>query len=257
MFPVLQIGSVVLPVPTLALLIGVLAGIWLAEKEAARLKLPAEAVSYLILISLGAGLIGARLGYVARYLSIYAADPLAILSPSGGALVPEVGFLLAGVAALIYGHRRALPLQPTLDALAPGLAMMGMALGVAHLASGDAFGAPAHLPWSIYLWSAYRHPSQIYEILAALVVLLIWWLARLRLPAAGFGFLLVVALSAAARIFLEAFRGDSQVLAGGLRAPQVWGLLVLGLCLIAAHIWSRGTSEGARAPAWRARAKEE
>lgn len=239
MFPVLQIGSAVLPVPALTLLVGILVAIWLSEREAGRLNLHAEAVSYLILISLGAGLIGARLAYVARYLNIYADDPLAILSPSTTALAPIVGFLVAGIAALIYGQRRALPLRPTLDALAPGLAVIGVALGVANLASGDAFGAPAHLPWSIYLWGSYRHPSQMYETLGAVSVLFIWWLARRRLPVAGFGFLLVVALSATARVFLEAFRGDSQILAGGLRAPQVWGLAILGLCLLAVRIWSR------------------
>ena len=239
MFPVLQIGSAALPVPALTLLVGVFVAIWLSEKEARRLNLRSESVSYLILISLGTGLIGARLGYVARYLGIYVTDPLAILSPSNRAMAPAVGFLVAGIAALIYGQRRALPLRPTLDALAPGAAVMMVALGVAHLASGEAFGAPAHLPWSIYLWGAYRQPSQIYETLSALAVLLIWWLTRQRLPAAGFGFLLVVALSASSRIFLEAFGGDSQILAGGLRAPQVWGLLTLGLCLLAVHFWSR------------------
>jgi prolipoprotein diacylglyceryltransferase len=126
---------------------------------------------------------------------------------------------------------------------------MGVALGVAHLASGDAFGAPARLPWSIYLWNAYRQPSQIYEILGALIVLGLWRWARNRLPAPGFGIILVVAASAAASIFLEAFRGDSAIVTGGFRAPQLWGLLVLGACLLLIRLWGRGSNSAAPAVA--------
>lgn len=243
MFPVVQLGSFVLPVPALALLAGVWLAIWLADRESTRLGLPADAVTYLILISLFAGVVGARLGYVVRFLGIYAADPGSVLSPNTATLAPEVGFLVGGVAALVYGTRRKLLLRPTLDALAPGVAAMGVALGVAHLAGGDAFGAPARLPWSISLWGADRHPSQVYEIVAALAVLAAWRWARARRPVAGFNLLLVVALSAASRIFLEAFRGDSELLAGGIRTAQVWGLIVLGACLIVANRWGSAASE--------------
>src|SRR6266545_3768769 len=49
----------------------------------------------------------------------------------------------------------------------------------------------------------------------------------------GLNFLLVIALSAAARVFLEAFRGDSWIISGGLRGAQVVGLAILALCLAA------------------------
>jgi phosphatidylglycerol---prolipoprotein diacylglyceryl transferase len=239
MFPILQLGPFALQVAQVALVAGTLLAAWLVEREAARRGLPAAAVWQLVVLGLVTGLVGARLGYVASYRSVYAADPLAIFSPSVTALTPEVGIVVGAIAAGIYGQRRALPLRPTLDALAPGLTVLALAMGVANLASGDGYGAPAHLPWSIYLWSAERHPSQVYEILAALAVFGVWlWLRRWRLTA-GSTFLLVVALSAAARVFLEAFRGDSQLLPGGVRAAQVWGLVALALCLWVLHIWNR------------------
>jgi len=241
MFPVLQIGSLALPVPGLALLLGVWIGLWLAakRKEAARLKLNPEAVYNLAFIGLAAGLIGARLAYVARYLNAYASDPLSVFSLNPASLAPAEGALIGVVAAVIYGARRQLPLRLTLDVLAPTAAVMGVAVAVAHMASGDAFGAAARLPWSVYLWDEYRHPSQVYELIAALGVLGIGWRARTRGPFAGFNFLLVVALSAAAHIFLEAFRGDSVVMVGGLRAAQVWGLVVLAACLGTMRYWGR------------------
>ena len=239
MFPILQLGPFAIQVPGLLLLAGVWVGLSLAEKEAARLKLSGEAIYNLAFTGLVAGLVGARLVYVARYLSAYLSDPLGLLSLNPATLSPVEGVLIGALAAIVYGARRRLSLRPTLDALAPALAVMGAALALAHLSSGDAFGAPARLPWSIYLWDEHRHPSQVYELIAALGVFGAWLWGRGRGAFAGFNFLLVVALSAAARVFLEAFRGDSFILAGGLRAAQVWGLIVLALCLIWVKRWSR------------------
>jgi len=238
MFPVLQLGPLALPIPGLVLLIGVWIGLSLTEKEAAQLQLNSEGVYNLAFIGLAAGLIGARLAYVARYVSAYAADPLGVFSLNPATLTPTEGVLIGVVAAILYGARRKLPLQLTLDALAPAIALMGVAVAIAHVASGDAFGAAARLPWSVYLWDEYRHPSQVYELIAGLGVLGLWWRAMTRGPFAGFNFLLVIALSAAARIFLEAFRGDSLVI-GGWRAAQLWGLVVLAACLGTMRYWGR------------------
>lgn len=237
MYPVLRVGPLALAVPGLALLLGIWVGLWLAEKEAVRLKLNAETVYTLAFIGLGVGLIGARLAYVARYWSAYASDPLSVFSPNPATLTPMEGALLGIVAAVIYGVRRKLPLRLTLDALAPAVTVMGVAVAVAHLASGDAFGAAARLPWSVYLWDEYRHPSQVYELIAALGVLGIGWRVRKQGPFVGFNFLFVVALSAAARVFLETFRGDSLLIGGGWRAAQVWGLVVLAVCLGLMKFW--------------------
>ena len=178
MFPVLQVGSHAIPVPGLALLIGVWVALWLAEKEAIRLHVNPDTVYKLALSGMVTGLIGAQLAYVARYWSVYASDPLGVFSLNAAALAPTEGALVGITAAFIYGTRRGLPLRPTLDALAPGLAAMAVAVAVAHVASGDAFGAPAQLPWSVYLWGEYQYPSQIYELITALGVLRLGWRVR-------------------------------------------------------------------------------
>jgi len=244
-FPVVQIGSLAIPVPGLALLLGLWIALWLAEQEARRLNLNPDVVYTLVLTGLVAGLIGARLAYVARYWNAYAGDPLGVFSLNTAALAPADGALIGVAAAFVYGARRQLPLRATLDALAPGLAMMAVAVAVAHLASGDAFGAPTALPWRIYLWGEYRHPSQIYELIAALGILGLTWCARAQGSpvGAGLNFLLVVGLSAAARLFLEAFRGDSLLLPGGWRLAQIWALVVLAFCLVAMRYWARERSE--------------
>jgi phosphatidylglycerol:prolipoprotein diacylglycerol transferase len=248
MFPVLQLGSIALPTAPLILLLGVWAGTWLAERDAVRLSLNGDSVAGLVFIGLVAGVIGARAGYVAQHWGSYVSDPLGVFSPNPATLAPAPALLLGSIAILIAGQRSRLPLWRTLDALAPGLAALGVAVGVAHLASGDALGAPARLPWSISLWEEARHPSQIYEIIGGLAALAIWRWSRARRPFDGASFLLVVALSAAARIFLEAFRSDSWIVAGGLRGAQVVGLAVLAPCLAALPRLARrtGASEAAQ-----------
>jgi hypothetical protein len=58
------------------------------------------------------------------------------------------------------------------------MAVFALSLSLSHLASGEAFGAPADLPWSLELWGARRHPSQIYEVIVASLTLLFLWPTR-------------------------------------------------------------------------------
>ncbi|HLE52900.1 MAG TPA: prolipoprotein diacylglyceryl transferase family protein [Anaerolineales bacterium] len=239
MYPYLRLGPFLLQLPLLALLVGVWIGSALAEKEAVRLKLPSATINNLVFIVIIAGIVGARLAYAARYLSVYLANPLSLFALNFNTMAGFDGVLIGLVFAALYGWRKKLPLRPTLDALAPGLAAFMVALSLAHTLSGDAFGAPANLPWSIYLWNEYRHPSQVYETLAALAVLFVAYKKPFGQVGNGTNFLLVVALLSAARIFLEAFRGDSLILLGGFRAAQVIGLIVLAITLYTLRIWTQ------------------
>ncbi len=129
-----------------------------------------------------------------------------------------------------------LPLWPALDALTPGLAAVMIAIGLAHIASGDAFGSPADLPWAIQLWGARRHPTQIYETLAAALIFASTLQRPTPYPFPGSAFLRFAAITAAARLFLEAFRGDSLLMLGGIRTMQVVSLAVLMLALLGMHL---------------------
>jgi len=237
-FPFLRLGPILLQLPGLALLAGVWVGSSLADQEAARLKLKRAAVSNLIFYALLAGIVGARLGYAVRYLSTYLANPLDLLALTPATLSPGAGMVTGVAVAVLFGRRKRLPLRPTLDALAPGLAAFLVGNGMANILSGDAFGSPTSVPWAIYLWDESRHPSQMYGTLAALLVFAIEWKQPLGRPGAGVNFLLVVALSAAARVFLEAFRGDSLIWPGGFRAAQVVGLVVLAASWRLMQAWN-------------------
>ena len=119
------------------------------------------------------------------------------------------------------------------------LATLAVGLGFAHLANGSAYGAATKLPWAIYLWDDYRRPAQVYEVFAATLILGLIWRGRTASLFPGFLFLSWLSLSAAARLLLETFRGDSVLVLGGLRTAQPGALAVLLLSLWVMGRWAR------------------
>ncbi|MEW6240789.1 MAG: prolipoprotein diacylglyceryl transferase family protein [Chloroflexota bacterium] len=245
MFPYLRLGPFLLQMPLLTLLVGLWGGMSLVEREAKRSKLNASAIGNLIFYSLLAGLIGARLGYALEFPSLYLSNPLSpstllrtgLLALTPTTLSPSMGFLVGLITFVIFIQRKGLPLRPTLDSLAPGLALFMVFVGFAHILSGDAYGAPTDVPWAIRLWNEYRHPSQFYEAFLALLVFLVS-LERFPKPeGAGLNFLLMVSLSSASRVFLESFRGDSVFWPGGLREAQVIALAIMAVSFYWRRKW--------------------
>lgn len=153
----------------------------------------------------------ARLVYVVTHWAAYRGALLSALSP-----IP-----MGGVVALIYWSRRRLPVGTTLDALAPGLALAVALERLGAFLDGRDFGEPTTWPWGVYLWDAVRHPVQLYELAALLVIFgILWWQEERRrfeplglwlIPFKGYTFVLFVALYAGARLFLEAFRARYAV----------------------------------------------
>ena len=239
MFPILQIGPLALRLPGLFLLIGVWLGISLIDREAPRHKVSGAALNNLVLYGLIAGIVGARLGYALRYAPIYAEDPMSLFSLNPTTLAPLDGLLVAMIVVFVLGQRQHLPFWPVLDALTPSLAVFAIFLGVAHLSSGDAFGAATSVPWGVELWGAIRHPTQVYEIGLAILVFLAVWRIRQAPTFQGFQFLSWLAMAAASRLFLEAFRGDSVIVFGVLRAAQLASLASLAAALVGLHVQAR------------------
>jgi len=242
MFPYLRLGPFLIQMPLLALLIGLYIGMSLIEREATRLKLNASAIGNMIFYSLLAGLLGARLGYALEFPALYSSNPLSLLALTPSTLSPSMGFAIGLIVFVIFIQRKRLPLRSTLDSIAPGLALFMAFVGLAHILSGDAYGAPTNVPWAIRLWNEYRHPSQFYETFSALMIFLV---VRERFPkpeGAGLNFLLTIALSSASIVFLESFRGDSVFWPAGFREAQVIALVILGLSFYWIRKWMNSDS---------------
>ena len=164
-------------------------------------------------------------------------QPLSLFALTPTTLSPSAGFVIAFVTFVIILQYKELPVKPSLDALAPGLAFFMLFVGLAHILSGDAYGAPTGVPWAIRLWNENRHPSQFYEMFLALVVFLVIHSRFPKPEGNGVNFVLSVSLSAAARLFLEAFRGDSVILPGGFREAQVLALILMVISLCWMRRW--------------------
>ncbi|KAA3647250.1 MAG: prolipoprotein diacylglyceryl transferase [Chloroflexi bacterium] len=232
MLPILQVGPLAIQTPGLILLAGVWIGLSLAERNSQRYKIMPDTLYNLVFTMLVAGILGARLAYAARFPNAFIENPLSLISINPGLLDPFGGFLIAVVAGLIYGQRKNMLLWPTLDAVTPVIGIMLIAIPLSNLASGHAFGSPTTLPWGIRLWGAQRHPVQVYEMLAAGAVLWLMWPTRQpKEQPSGWTFLQFIVLSTALRLFFETFRGDSEVLANGIRFAQLsaWVILAIGL----------------------------
>lgn len=247
MLPVVQIGGLAVQTPGLVMLIAAWVVLWLAAREARRLGLDDDAVYNAGFVTLVVGLLSARMIYILLHLPAYLANPADILSLDLGSFAPLPGAAVGLLAGAVFVARRHLPWALLVDALAPALAA-GLALwSIAALLGGTSYGRPADLPWAITLWGARRHPTQIYEFLAALAILAVLWWMRRRQAYPGRVFLLFVALYGGARLFLEAFRADSWLLPGGLRGAQVLGLVAIAVALtIMARRAGELTEDGGR-----------
>ena len=237
MLPIIQLGPLSLPTYPLALLLAGWIALEVGARAARRLGLEGDHVYNAGLYGLVAGFVAARFGHVIAYWSAYRTQPLEIFGFNTRAFLFWPGIIGALVVIGWYIYRRRLPLATMLDAFAPGL-LAGVAIAqVGALLDGRNLGAPANLPWALNLWGVMRHPSQIYEALAALVVLLAIGLL-LRRPAGrcvpagmiAWTALLGYGLS---RWLLEPFRAESATVLGGLRTAQVLGLAAALVALLA------------------------
>lgn len=227
MMPNLNIAGFTVQVYPLLMLAAIWAGLWLAAREARRLKLNPDHVYNLGFYALLATVLGARLVYVASHWSAYRDALLSALAPTPTALSWPEGFLVGSLVAVIYWSRQRLPAAITLDALAPGIALALAIMRLGAFLDGSAFGEPTTLPWGVYLWDEVRHPVQLYEMAALLIILGILWRRRIGKPFDGHTFALFVALYAGARLFLEAFRADAPFLPGGVRTIQLVALVTM------------------------------
>jgi phosphatidylglycerol:prolipoprotein diacylglycerol transferase len=206
-------------------------GLTLAEKRAARHNVSKDELNNITFYGLLAFVIGGRISFVLQNLPAFLKSPLGIVSINLD-LFDSFGAVAAAlITMLVYGQRKNLVLWNTLDALTPFFAALAVGLGLAHLAAGTAFGKETDLPFGIELWNATRHPTQIYETLAALLTLGFIWL-RKQDQHPGMLFLTCAALTAFSQIVIQAFRADVVLIFNGVNRAQVIAWMLLAICFI-------------------------
>ena len=126
-----------------------LTGLWLAVQRARARGLNGDRVMDLGIWIIAAALIGAKLLLLAVDFKYYSQNPAELLSVfrSGGVFY---GGLIAAVAVAFWYMRRArLPLWPTTDAFAPGIALGHVVGRFGCLMAGCCYGKPSSGAWAV------------------------------------------------------------------------------------------------------------
>ncbi|MFW5940243.1 MAG: prolipoprotein diacylglyceryl transferase [Chloroflexota bacterium] len=239
MLPTIDIGPLVIPTAGLVYILGIWLALSVVEKAAAALRLHVAATYTVGVAALAGGFIAARVVFVVTHWSAYADNLLGIIWPLTSGFNFGAGLLVGIAAGFFYARARRLPAGDTLDALAPGI-LVGLAMvSLADFLAGPGYGKEADLLWSIDLFDIRRHPVQIYEIVVAALALLGWHLQRSRREYAGQLFLLAAAIYSAGRLFVDAFRANAWLTAGGYHVLQIILFILFMACLFLLGYFAR------------------
>jgi len=250
----LHYGRFSLPTYGFLAAVGLLVGLSVCVRNAARQGIDADKTWNLGILAILAGIVGAKLLMVLNDWNYYKEHPRQIFSlttlQAGG--VWSGGLVLAVLVAWWYIRRNRIPVLRTCDAFAPGIAL-GHAIGrLGCFAAGCCWGKPTHLPWGVTFTNPLAallvgtplgvrlHPTQIYEMLVELAnfFLLTWLLRRKKFDGQVIGAYMFV--YGIARFFLEFLRDDpdrGSVLGGLMSGTQ---LLAIGLVIAGGVLWMRG-----------------
>jgi len=247
MFPVIQVGPFSIQAAGLILLAGLWLGLSLTARYARNFGTDSNQLEGLVLYSILAGIVGARLFYVFRYPQVLMKTPLSVFSLNPTMFDGTTGILIAVLAMFIIIQRRKMDFWRTLDAITPLLSVLSVALAFTHLATGSIYGISSDLPWAISLWGQTRHPTQIYEIILASVVLVLLWTSyrhreksSIPLEIKGLHFLSFGLLAAVSWIIVVTFQADTVILFDRLRILHIF---LLGLIIILIGLVERRMKE--------------
>ena len=217
-----------------AIALGIALGVFVALREARRLGLNEDKVYNAALWGVIGGLTGARIFHVVDRLDFYLQNPSTVMAIQQGGLSiwgGVVGGVLAGAA---YCRWAKMPLALVADAAAPAL-LFGQIVGrVGSLVNGDAYGAPADLPWSItYIHPDAlipdlgdpTHPYALYEMVWNLALLGVIWRMRREERPPGTAFLTYLVFYSLGRFILTFVRQET-ILFLGLQQAQVIAVVV-------------------------------
>ena len=238
----------------LAIILGIVAAIWIGEKRWVARGGRAGDIQDLAIWAVPFGLVGGRLYHVLTDSQRYFGSdgsPIEALYLWRGGLGVWGAIALGALGVVIGARRKGIRLLPVLDALAPGV-LVAQAIGRwGNWFNQELFGRPTDLPWGLEIDAAHRpfdytdpdlvfHPTFLYESLWCLAgfALIIWADRRFRL---GHGRVvaLYVMVYTLGRGWIEMLRIDNVELDDvlGLRL-NVWTSIVLFVAAAAYFVLS-------------------
>lgn len=220
-------------------------GLWLGVKRANAAGLDGSKVLDLGIWVIIAALVGAKgLLFVLEFDHFTSSrQEFFSLLRSGGVFYG--GLIAASVTCIYQLRKHKLPLWKSGDLFAPGIALGYMVGRLGCLAAGCCYGKPTQVAWAITFTDPAAamnvgtplnvplHPTQLYESLAGLAILLIvLFLERRPGTFAGRTFWQFVLLYAISRFIIEFFRGDDRGAVGMFSTSQIISLVLAPLSVI-------------------------
>jgi phosphatidylglycerol:prolipoprotein diacylglycerol transferase len=262
MYPtIVQIGNFKITSFGVMMFLSFIAGAFVLSKQFERRNFqPGLAWDMLAWIALG-GIVGAKLYYIGLHVEDLVQNPIGELTNRGG-LVWFGGFIGGALAFYWQARRHKLPLGAAFDSTAPALPLAYAVGRMGCFLVGDDYGLPTNswvgiafpdgsppstagylrsvggnIPPQVPDWAVVRvHPTQLYEIAAALVIFAIMLrLARTpRRPWAMFG--AYMGLYGIERFLVEFVRAKGDRYFFGLSTSQVASLLIM---VVGTWLWVR------------------
>jgi phosphatidylglycerol:prolipoprotein diacylglycerol transferase len=250
------------------MLLSFLTGGYLIRAEMRRIGEDPEKAWDLVFMAVVGGIVGAKAYYVLLNWPRLVEDPLALIFSRGG-LVWYGGFLVATALVVWEIRRQKLPLRPMADVVAPALALAYAVGRVGCFLVGDDWGRPtgswvgvrfpqgappSHVdiierdfgitvdPELVERYGQIVpvHPTQLYEVgLSTLIFFLLWRIRRHR-HAAGWLFMLWLALAGMERFLVEFLRAKDDRFLAGLTLAQVISLMIVAVGIVGVARTRRG-----------------
>lgn len=205
--------------------LGILAGLYVIHKQSNRLGFNTDSLLEMVIVVLLAGIIGARLFFVAFYQpGYYLAHPGEIFQIYEGGLSIHGGILGSILAGMWYTRRKVLNFWQTADLLIPGVIL---AQAIARIGC-DVFGVAMQYnwPWGVLVKGQLLHPVQIYETILDLILFVFLWGLKDRQQYRGQLFVYYLGGYAMIRFILEFARENPMVL-GSLTPAHITSLVFL------------------------------
>ena len=177
-------------------------------RRAPKYGIDSENILDVLLCSIPAGIVGARVWYVVCNLHYYDSF-LEMINIRSGGLAIHGGLIFGLTTAAIVCKVKKINIPDVLDLAVPCIAL-GQAIGRwGNYFNSEAYGSPTDLPWAITIDGVKVHPTFLYESLWCLMLffLLSWILGRRKFK--GQIVCLYAALYSLERFFVEQLRTDS------------------------------------------------
>ena len=246
----INLGPLELRAYGLAIAVGVIVAVTVAQRRwAARGGDPTD-VSRLATWSVVGGLVGARAYHVITDYHRFQGRWLDVFKVWEGGLGIPGGLLVGVVTGVVLARRRGLPAAQLLDVVAPAIPVAQAIGRLGNWFNQELFGRPTDLPWGLRIDPQHRpdgyehyatfHPTFLYEALWNLALAGVLVLYERRQPSGRPGrlFTMYVLGYGLGRLWVEALRIDDATRVGGVRV-NIWVSLLAITAAAASLILAR------------------